>query len=173
MFHHSPMVFNPPPPHAQPRMPSSTPPRLPPPPQIAADSVVNLPPQVPTSIPDLPAPPQPKPQQKKSAAVATPKPVTPAPTEQTAQPPRLGQLFTPEQERDYTHNIDENLDRVKRALAILSQKHLNADQAESATRIAAFQKQAEQARDAHDLANADQLARNAATLAADLLTRVP
>jgi len=167
------MVFNPPPPHAQPRTPSSTPPQLPPPPQIAADTSANLAPQVPTSIPELAPPPQPKPQQKKSATVAAPRPVPPAPTEQAPQPPRLGQLFTPEQEREYNRNIDENLDRVKRALAILSRKNLNADQAESATRIAAFQKQAEQARDAHDLASADLLARRAATLAADLLTRVP
>lgn len=89
------------------------------------------------------------------------------------QPPKLGQIFTPEQEREYNRTIDENLDRVRKALAVLSKKNLNPDQTKAATLITAFQKEAEQAREAHDLANAELYARRAATLADDLLTRVP
>jgi hypothetical protein len=166
------MVFNPPPPRAQPRTPATAPPQLPEPPEIALDASATIPPDIPTSIPELAAPPQPKPQQKKTYATTPPKPQAPASSEQTA-PPRLGQVFTPEQEREYNRNIDENLDRVKKALTILSRKSLNPDQTEAANRITNFQKQAEQFRDAHDLASADLWARRAATLADDLLTRVP
>jgi hypothetical protein len=175
MFHHSPLVFTPPPPRVQtqPRTPTAAPP-LPEPPQIASDTSPSLPPDIPTSIPDLAAPPAPKPQQKKTVPTTVPpRPATPTPPDQPVQPPRLGQIFTPEQEREYNRTIDESLDRVRKALAVLSKKNLNPDQTEAATRITAFQKEAEQAREAHDLANAEGLARKAATLADDLLTRVP
>lgn len=167
------MAFNPPPPRPQPKINAAPPPELPAPPQIAADLSVTLPPQIETSIPDLAAPPAPKPPQKKPVTATPPRPTAPAPTEQAAPPPRLGQIFTPEQEREYNRNIEESLNKVRRAMAILARKNLNADQAEAATRITAFQKQAEQAREAHDLAGADLFARRAATLADDLLTRVP
>ncbi len=167
------MVFTPPPARAQPPLPPSAPPLLlPPPPQIAADAEANLP-TVAASIPELAPPPAPKPQQKKAVVAPPPKPAAAPTPDQSPSPPKLVQLFTPEQEREYNRNIDESLDRVRRALAILSGKRLNSDQAEAANRIAAFQKQAEEARNAHDLAGADLLARRAATLADDLLTRVP
>ena len=173
-FRHQKLVFTPPPARARLPLPPSVPPVLPGPPEIAGDPSTNVPPELATSIPDLAPPPAPKPQQKKSVATTPPKPTAPAaPDQPSSQPPRLVQLFTPEQEREYNHNIDESLDRVRRALAILSRKSLNSDQSEAANRIAAFQKQAEQARDEHDLAGADLLARRAATLADDLLTRVP
>jgi hypothetical protein len=172
-FRHTPMVFTPPPARAQPPLPPSAPPLLlPPPPQIAADAEANLP-TVAASIPELAPPPAPKPQQKKAVVAPPPKPAAAPTPDQSPSPPKLVQLFTPEQEREYNRNIDESLDRVRRALAILSGKRLNSDQAEAANRIAAFQKQAEEARNAHDLAGADLLARRAATLADDLLTRVP
>src|SRR5579875_2350578 len=161
-FRHSPMVFTPPPARAQT-----------PPPQIAADAEANLPPVAAASLPELPPPPAPRPPQRKTVVAPPPKPAAAPAPDQGPPPPKLVQLFTPEQEREYNRNIDESLDRVRRALAILSSKRLNSDQAEAANRIAAFQKQAEEARSAHDLAGADLLARRAATLADDLLTRVP
>lgn len=173
LFRHPPAAFTPPPARVQPPLPPAQPPLLPAPPQVAADTTINLPPEIPASIPELAPPPQPRPQQKKSAATPPPKPATPAPTEQAAPPPRLVQLFTPEQEREYNHNIDDSLERVRRAVAILARKSLNPDQTEAVNRITAFQKQAEQARENHDLAGADLLAKRAATLAEDLLTRVP
>lgn len=75
--------------------------------------------------------------------------------------------------REHNRAIDESLDRVKKALIVLSQKRLNAEQSETVNRIAAIQKQAEQAREAQDLANAELLAKRADLLAQDLLTRVP
>ena len=171
--HSSPMVFTPPPAPARPQLPPPVPPILPAPPEISTDTDSNVPPLIATSIPDLAPPPAPKPQQKKQAATTPPKPAAPSPAEPPAQPPRLVQLFTPEQEREYNRNIDESLNRVRHAQEILSRKTLSADQNEAATRIAAFAKQAEEARGIHDLAGAALLAQRAATLADDLLTRVP
>lgn len=165
-------VFSPPPPRAQPQVAPAAPPQLPPPPQIATDLSTNVPPEIATSIPDLEAPPAPRQPPRRPPTPTAPKPAASAPTEQ-APPPRLGQIFTPEQEREYNRTIDESLDRVKKALAILSKKNLNADQADAANRITNFEKQAEQARDAHDLANADLWAKRARELADDLVTRVP
>jgi hypothetical protein len=85
----------------------------------------------------------------------------------------LGQIFTPEQMREHNRAIDESLERVKRALSVLGRKNLNAEQSEAVSRIAQFQKQAEQAREAQDLANAELLAKRADLLAQDLLNRVP
>jgi len=174
LIHKTPVVFTPPPPEAQPvRSAASPPPVLPAPPPVAGDPDANTPPDLALSIPELAAPPAPKPQPKKTIPPPAPKPAAPTAAEQQPQPPRLSQIFTPDQEREYNRVIDESLGKVKRALATLSGKRLNADQAEAANRIAEFEKQAEQAREAHDLANADLWAKRAATLADDLLTRVP
>jgi hypothetical protein len=97
---------------------------------------------------------------------------TPPPTEQPP-PPRLGQIFPPEEIRQYNRAIDESLTRVKRALETLAHKSLNPDQQLEVSRIATFQKQAEQARDSQDLLTAKSLAERADTLAQDLLGRIP
>jgi len=105
--------------------------------------------------------------------VATPKPApatTPAPAVEAA--PRLGQIFTADQLRDYNRTLDESLDRVKRALTVVAGKNLNSEQGEIANRIRTFQKQAEQARE-QDLVTAVSLARRADLLAQDLLGRLP
>ncbi len=75
--------------------------------------------------------------------------------------------------REHNRAIDESLDRVKKVLAALSKRNLNAEQSETVNRITTFQKQAEQAREAQDLANAELLAKRADLLAQDLLARVP
>jgi hypothetical protein len=84
----------------------------------------------------------------------------------------LGQIFTPEQWRDYNRTLDESLDRVRRALEVLDGKKLNAEQKETRNRIRTFQKQAEQARQ-QDLVTAVNLARRADLLAKDLVERLP
>jgi hypothetical protein len=173
LFEHKPTAFTPPPPQTVPRIPPGPPPALPAPPQVAMDLAGMVPPDIPTYIPELAAPPAPKPPQQKKTATTPPRPSNPTPAESSAPPPRLGQVFTPEQERDYNRTIDESLDRVKRVLAALAQKHLNTEQTEAASRITNFQKQAEQYREVHDLASADLWAKRAAQLADDLLTRVP
>ena len=86
--------------------------------------------------------------------------------------PRLGQIFTAEQVREYNRSLDENLDRVKKALNNLAGKKLNPEQTEVVNRIRTFQVQAEQARE-QDLVTAVSLARRADLLAKDLLGRLP
>jgi len=81
-------------------------------------------------------------------------------------------MLTPDQLRDYNRALDESLDRVKKALAVLARKNLNPEQADTANRISTFQKQAEEEREL-DLVTAVNLAKRADLLAHDLLERVP
>jgi hypothetical protein len=106
-------------------------------------------------------------------ATAPPKPTaTPTQPDTTPPPPRLGQIFTPDQQREYNRTLDESLDRVRRALAIVSGKALNPEQSEIANKIRVFQKQAEEQRE-QDLLTAVTLAKRADVLAQDLLERLP
>ena len=103
--------------------------------------------------------------------IAGPKPpLTPPPDATPA--PRLGQIFTADQIRDYNRDLDESLDRVKRALTALSRHKLSAQDGVAAERIRTFQRQAEQARQ-EDLVTAVSLAKRADLLAQDLLNRLP
>jgi hypothetical protein len=81
-------------------------------------------------------------------------------------------MFTPEEFRANTRALNESLERVNRALAIVEGKTLTPDQKEIAERIRTFRKQAEQARE-QDLLTAVSLARRADLLAKDLLERLP
>jgi hypothetical protein len=87
-------------------------------------------------------------------------------------PPQLGQIFTPDQTREYNRTLNDSLDRVRKALAVVAGKNLNAEQSEIANRIRTFERQAEQARE-QDLVTAVSLARRADLLAQDLLDRLP
>lgn len=81
-------------------------------------------------------------------------------------------MFSSEELREHTRTLDESLDRVNRALAVVEGKNLTPDQKEIAERIRTFRKQAEQARE-QDLLTAVSLARRADLLAKDLLERLP
>ena len=87
-------------------------------------------------------------------------------------PPRLGQIFTAEQLREYRRNLDESLERVRKVLVTVVGKNLNRDLTEMVGRIQTFQRQAGQARET-DLVTAVNLARRADLLAQDLLKRLP
>jgi hypothetical protein len=84
----------------------------------------------------------------------------------------LGQIFTPEEFKEYTQNLDQSLDNVRRALGTLGKKRLNKQDGLTVERIQTFQRQAEQARQ-EDLVTAVSLARRADLLAQDLLKRLP
>jgi len=86
--------------------------------------------------------------------------------------PRLGQIFTAEQLRDYNRTLEESLDRVRRVLGRVAGRNLNPEQSDIVSRIQTFQKQAEQARE-QDLVTAVNLARRADLLAQDLVKRLP
>lgn len=165
-------VFVPPPVQPRPAPPAQVP-ELPAAPDVEAEGAyLPLPPEVPQgtaaplpeagpppALPRRPAPPR---------AVAVPQPPAPEP----APAPRIGQIFTAEQRREYNRSIDESLDRVRRVLAMVAGRSLNAGLAEIVNRIETFQKQAEQARES-DLVTAVNLARRADVLAQDLVKRLP
>jgi len=169
-------AFVPPPPRPRPAIATEIP-ELPPPPDIEADeSYPSLPLLVPdgarAAMPEAGPPPAAprRPAPPRTVAAPQPTPVEPAP--EPAPAPRIGQIFTADQLREYNRNIDDSLDRVKRVLAMVAGRTLNAEMTSILNRIQTFQKQAEQARDA-DLVTAVNLARRAGLLAQDLIKRLP
>src|SRR5271169_4762119 len=146
-FRKSPPAFTPPPP-PQAQATTPEPPTLPAPPKIEGDPAATAPPETSASLPPAPEPPKPKRSRRESTASAPPKAAAPAPASAPeTPPPKLGQIFTPDQLREYNRILDESLERVRKALAILAGKNLNPEQSEIANRIRTFQKQAEQARE--------------------------
>jgi hypothetical protein len=146
-------------------------PELPPPPDIKipddATVVGNIPAPMPPAEPPPPAPAKRIPPPVRVNAqppVAAPPEVQPA--------PRLGQIFTAEQLREYNRTVDESLDRVRKVLGSVAGRNLNPELTEIVSRIQTFQKQAEQARE-QDLVTAVNLARRADLLAQDLVKRLP
>jgi hypothetical protein len=117
-------------------------------------------------FPDLP----------KGPELAPAKPHTPAPVKATAPapaptPPVITQAFTQEQSDELNHSYNEFLGQVRRDLAVLDHRRLGADQSVEVSQIRTFEKQAEQEHN-RDLVTAVELARRAASLAADLVSRV-
>ncbi len=146
-------------------------PELPEPPTVDFDAEIR-PPEYADNLPALSFPPPP-PAPVKRPVIAAPKvlpPPTPEPEPLTT--PRLGQIFTAEQLREYNKALDESLERVRRTLAVIMGKNLNAEQTEAANRIRTFLRQAEQTRE-QDLVTAVNLARRADVLALDLAGRLP
>lgn len=151
--------------------PETTPPELPPAPTMTPAelelAVLMIEPSNPSN-PQLPPPPPPPkapppvPAPSKPEVVETPPPAT----------PQLAQIITPAQRAAYTRELDESLDRIRRAVASLAGRRLNASQQEALDSIRTFQRQAEQARE-QDLVTAVSLARRADLLAKDLLQRLP
>jgi hypothetical protein len=163
-------VFVPPPPTTRPRL-ATVLPELPPPPEIDvpqdATVIVGIPAVMPPAEPPPPAPPRRTPPPVR----ANTQPPTPAPPD--APPtPRLGQIFTAEQLREYNRAVDESLDRVRRVLGRVAGRNLSPELTDIVSRIQTFQKQAEQARE-QDLVTAVNLARRADLLAQDLVKRLP
>ena len=131
-------------------------------------------PEIPVTMPQPLDPPRAAPPQRRGPAPAAPKTATSGapPVADAPAPPQLGQIFTPDQTREYNRTLNDSLDRVRKALAVVAGKNLNAEQSEIANRIRTFERQAEQARE-QDLVTAVSLARRADLLAQDLLDRLP
>ena len=163
-------VFTPPPTRPRPPVPDEQD-TLPTPPQISADTTSFAPPDLPEITPEMPD--APKRVARRPVQVTPPKPPTAGPqAPESPAPPRLAQMFTPEEQRENTHILDECLERVNRALAHVEGRNLTPEQKEIAERIRTFRKQAEQARE-QDLLTAVSLAKRADLLAKDLLERLP
>jgi hypothetical protein len=161
-----PVAFTPPPPHPPAKL--GLPPVLPDPPELVVNTGTYWTPDVIAVVPDLPEPPKPTPRPKPPVVVAGPKAPQTLPDQPVA--PKLGQIFTPEQIREYNKDLDDSLERVRRHLTELTKKRLNRDDLITLERIRTFQKQAEEAR-LEDLFAAVQLAHRANDLAQDLLGR--
>ena len=171
-FHKStpPRVFVPPPPVFRPPV-ATVQPELPPPPEIELPKDAGIMEGIRAAMPPAEAPPPPQPRRTPPPVRVNAQPPAVVPPE--VQPaPRLGQIFTAEQLRDYNRAVDESLDRVKRVLGSVAGRNLNPELAEIVSRIQTFQKQAEQARE-QDLVTAVNLARRADLLAQDLVKRLP
>jgi len=172
--HPAPSAFTPPPPRAEP-MPAAVP-VLADPPLIAA--AVDLgdqasgPDIIPNGVPEAPPPVAPKPTPPRNAVHVNPPKPAPVPPADPQPAPRIGQLLSPDQVREYNRTLDESLDRVRRAIASLQRKNLTAEQMDILNRVQFFERQAEQTRE-QDLGIAVQLARRADVLAKDLMDRVP
>jgi len=136
---------------------------------IDAKSEAELPPDPNAPLPVIPPPPPPVTRAKPRPAAPPP---SPAPAPDVLPPPRLGQIFTADQLREYRRNLDESLERVRKVLVAVVGKNLTSDLTEIVGRIQTFQRQAEQARET-DLVTAVNLARRADLLAQDLLKRLP
>ena len=164
-------VFVPPPPVVRPQVASVVP-------EIPAAHEVELSsemPQIegfPESLPASAGPPPPAPRRTPPPVRATAPPPAVIPPEPQPTPPRLAQIFTADQLREYNRSLDESLDRVRRVLGTVAGKNLNPELAQTVERIQTFQKQAEQARE-QDLVTAVNLARRADLLAQDLVKRLP
>jgi hypothetical protein len=171
-FKKGPRAFNPPPIYAKPvPEPKPTVVTLPGEAESGPEVMATLP-ETPR-IPSLPAPRPPTPP-KKPAIAAAPKAVV-TPSEPAPEPiavPRLGQIYTAEQTREYSKTLEESLDRVRRTIAVIEKKSLTPEQSQALEGIRTFQKQAEQARE-QDLLTAVNLARRADLLARDLAGRLP
>jgi len=166
-------AFTPPPPRTWPTVPDAVP-SLPDAPQIAADSAAMVPPQLPEMTPEtMPEVPDSPKRVARRPAVTQPKPAVPGTaTPESPAPPRLAQLYSPEEQRDNTRTLDESLERVNRNVANIEGKNLTVEQRETLERIRTFKKQAEQVRE-QDLMTAVILARRADLLAKDLLEHLP
>jgi len=158
-------VFTPPPVAAK-IPPSSTPPvvteKLPEPTEtvdVGTPSVpaANLPP-----APPKPAPPKPPTPVKPPVVVETPPPAKPKPAT----------IFSAAERRQLNQELNQRLDRVRKALARVEGRPLPAEIIALANNARAFMQQAEQAR-AQDLVTAVNLAKRADLFAADLVSRLP
>lgn len=165
-----PRVFVPPPPVFRPPV-AAVQPELPPAPEIEMPQDASIMEGIPAAMPPTEPPPPPPPRRTPPQVRVTAQPPAAVPPE--VQPtPRLGQIFTTDQLRDYNRALEESLDRVRRILGTVAGRNLNPELSEIVSRIQTFQKQAEQARE-QDLVTAVNLARRADLLAQDLIKRLP
>ncbi len=88
-------------------------------------------------FPNIPEPP--KPAKPRPPIIAGPKtPTTPLPDQPA--PPKLGQIFTAEQVREYNRDLDDSLERVRRALSSITRRRLSSEDGVTLERIRTFQK---------------------------------
>jgi len=121
---------------------------------------VDRPPQAEKKAARSPAPSTPAPSAPAPAPTVPAGPVAPTPA------PKLGDVLTADQEKQYNASIDESLAHAQASLNSIGRRQLNRDQQADADQIKSFMQQALAAR-ASDLAGAKSLAERAEVLARD------
>jgi hypothetical protein len=164
-------------PATPPAAPAETaPPPAPPapvPPQVQAPPATQpqAPPQSPS--PQPPSPPQQTPsppQQTPPASTPPARSTRPADPNRSGQPnaaPRLGDILTAEQERQYNSAVDQSLARTQTSLAAIANRKLTKEQEAVVAQIKSFVQQAQTTRKSN-LPAARSLAERADVLARDL-----
>jgi hypothetical protein len=139
---------------------------IPPTPAVAPADTVPPPPAPPIAAPSAPA---------QTAKPQTPPPSAPpasaSPRNSSGQPnpaPRLGDILTPEQERQYNSAIDQSLARTQSSLGVIANRKLTKEQQGVVVQIQSFVQQAQTTRKSN-LAAARSLAERADVLARDLV----
>lgn len=120
-------------------------------------------------------PPQPAPAKKpsRSASTPAPAPAAPAPVPAAppptppAPPPKLGDILSPDEQRQYNASIDQSLSHAQASLSAIAGRQLDKDQQTQAEQIRNFIQQAQTTRSS-DLGGAKSLAERAEILARDL-----
>jgi hypothetical protein len=118
-------------------------------------------------FPELPAPRPPR-----TPVANLPKPVPPPLENPPAPAPKLAQILSPDESRRNNQELDQSMDRVRRALATVGNRSLSPELKAIVERVRTYLSQAEQTRE-QDLVTAVNLARRADLLAKDLLERLP
>jgi len=165
-------IYIPPPP--KPELPREQP--IPPPPNLPPQQ--NSPPKTAEEQPAEPVPPpqeQPRPRrrtaQQTSTPAETPAPEQPVETAPTPATPRLGQMLSPEQQKEYSNAINSSVSRARENLKLLQSHALKPEQKAVVVQIESFLNQVEEARK-YDLVAARSLAERADLLSSDLVKAV-
>jgi len=121
-------------------------------------------------FPELPPPRPPRAPVANAPKPSASAPVTPE--NPSAPAPKLAQILTPDESRRNNQELDQSMDRVRRALATVGNRNLSPELRDVVERVRTYLSQAEQTRE-QDLVTAVNLARRADLLAKDLLERLP
>jgi hypothetical protein len=100
-------------------------------------------------------------------SVPAPAPAAPSAPAPPAAPPKLGEILTPDEQKQYSASIDQSLSRAQTTLNSIGGRQLNKDQQAEVEQIRNFMQQAQLARGS-DLSGAKSLAERAEVLARDL-----
>jgi hypothetical protein len=129
-----------------------------------AETAPPLSPAISTPPPQTPVP-QPQPPSQPPPPSTAPRRSTPP--GEPSNPPRLGDILTPEQERQYNSAIDQSLARTQTSLGAIAQRKLTKEQQGVVAQIQSFIQQAQTTRKSN-LPAARSLAERADVLARDL-----
>jgi len=162
---------------------STAPTKPPPQPPSELGPPTALPPQNPNPPQPTPAetyqknrlpPPAPAPSSRRQSpprntapSTPTPAPTNASPLTPAVDPPRLGAMLTPDQQRQYNTDIDQSLQHAQTSLGAIRNRQLNKEQQDRLAQVRTFIQQAQTVR-ASDLPGAKSLAERAEVLARDL-----